>query len=234
MGRDGYSDSEHYLPTEGQARAASMPRLPAENQVRAFSHPPGAELRPPGLQHAAQSISFLCDPCWGGAPCSLSSRGQAHTGVPGRPGPLTSSLMAGREGQGLPWGRIQSSLPSAFHLPGLEMPRQEDMEDTWGCGGAVMCQGPVSCNQEHTRRHARTCTHTRTTWTYVLVLHTQTHTRAHSSAIRNLAGPRTWKQSLGWAWGQLGFVFPVWSLWGPLGRDRGVCLCVAELQRPLG
>ncbi|KAB0397917.1 hypothetical protein E2I00_014539, partial [Balaenoptera physalus] len=32
MGRDGYSDSEHYLPMEGQARAASMPRLPAENQ----------------------------------------------------------------------------------------------------------------------------------------------------------------------------------------------------------
>ncbi|XP_059245158.1 voltage-dependent P/Q-type calcium channel subunit alpha-1A isoform X7 [Mustela nigripes] len=34
MGRDGYSDSEHYLPMEGQARAASMPRLPAENQRR--------------------------------------------------------------------------------------------------------------------------------------------------------------------------------------------------------
>ncbi|PNI51092.1 CACNA1A isoform 35, partial [Pan troglodytes] len=32
MGRDGYSDSEHYLPMEGQGRAASMPRLPAENQ----------------------------------------------------------------------------------------------------------------------------------------------------------------------------------------------------------
>lgn len=48
MGRDGYSDSEHYLPMEGQTRAASMPRLPAENQVRAFTHHPGA---------------------WGGAPC---------------------------------------------------------------------------------------------------------------------------------------------------------------------
>ncbi|XP_048651295.1 voltage-dependent P/Q-type calcium channel subunit alpha-1A, partial [Marmota marmota marmota] len=33
MGTDGYSDSEHYLPMEGQARAASMPRLPAENQL---------------------------------------------------------------------------------------------------------------------------------------------------------------------------------------------------------
>lgn len=40
MGRDGYSDSEHYLPMEGQARAASMPRLPAENQVRAFTQRP--------------------------------------------------------------------------------------------------------------------------------------------------------------------------------------------------
>ncbi|KAM6149110.1 voltage-dependent P/Q-type calcium channel subunit alpha-1A isoform 2-T2 [Erethizon dorsatum] len=34
MGTEGYSDSEHYLPMEGQARAASMPRLPAENQRR--------------------------------------------------------------------------------------------------------------------------------------------------------------------------------------------------------
>uniref|UniRef100_H0WJ62 Voltage-dependent P/Q-type calcium channel subunit alpha n=1 Tax=Otolemur garnettii TaxID=30611 RepID=H0WJ62_OTOGA len=34
IGRDGYSDSEHYLPMEGQTRAASMPRLPAENQRR--------------------------------------------------------------------------------------------------------------------------------------------------------------------------------------------------------
>ncbi|XP_064416748.1 calcium channel, voltage-dependent, P/Q type, alpha 1A subunit, b isoform X3 [Latimeria chalumnae] len=34
MGRDGYSDSDHYLPMEGHGRAASMPRLPAENQRR--------------------------------------------------------------------------------------------------------------------------------------------------------------------------------------------------------
>ncbi|XP_035577910.1 voltage-dependent P/Q-type calcium channel subunit alpha-1A isoform X9 [Zalophus californianus] len=39
MGRDGYSDSEHYLPTEGQARAASMPRLPAENQTISDTSP---------------------------------------------------------------------------------------------------------------------------------------------------------------------------------------------------
>ncbi|XP_059413023.1 voltage-dependent P/Q-type calcium channel subunit alpha-1A isoform X5 [Carassius carassius] len=32
MVRDGYSDTEHYLPMEGHGRAASMPRLPADNQ----------------------------------------------------------------------------------------------------------------------------------------------------------------------------------------------------------
>lgn len=36
MGRDGYSDSEHFLPMEGHGRAASMPRLPADNQVSTF------------------------------------------------------------------------------------------------------------------------------------------------------------------------------------------------------
>uniref|UniRef100_A0AAY4C9W2 Voltage-dependent P/Q-type calcium channel subunit alpha-1A n=1 Tax=Denticeps clupeoides TaxID=299321 RepID=A0AAY4C9W2_9TELE len=36
MGRDGYSDSEHFLPMQGHGRAASMPRLPAENQVSTF------------------------------------------------------------------------------------------------------------------------------------------------------------------------------------------------------
>uniref|UniRef100_A0A8C1WNG5 Voltage-dependent P/Q-type calcium channel subunit alpha-1A n=1 Tax=Cyprinus carpio TaxID=7962 RepID=A0A8C1WNG5_CYPCA len=34
MGRDGYSDTEHYLPMEGHGRAVSMPRLPADNQPR--------------------------------------------------------------------------------------------------------------------------------------------------------------------------------------------------------
>ncbi|XP_062829996.1 voltage-dependent P/Q-type calcium channel subunit alpha-1A isoform X12 [Anolis carolinensis] len=32
MVKDGYSDSDQYLPMEGHGRAASMPRLPAENQ----------------------------------------------------------------------------------------------------------------------------------------------------------------------------------------------------------
>uniref|UniRef100_A0A8C0GYX8 Voltage-dependent P/Q-type calcium channel subunit alpha n=1 Tax=Chelonoidis abingdonii TaxID=106734 RepID=A0A8C0GYX8_CHEAB len=36
IGKDGYSDSDHYLPMEGHGRAASMPRLPAENQVRGY------------------------------------------------------------------------------------------------------------------------------------------------------------------------------------------------------
>ncbi|KAM6957182.1 LOW QUALITY PROTEIN: voltage-dependent P/Q-type calcium channel subunit alpha-1A [Aplochiton taeniatus] len=34
MGRDGYSDTEHYQPMEGHGRAASMPRLPGNNQQR--------------------------------------------------------------------------------------------------------------------------------------------------------------------------------------------------------
>lgn len=76
MGRDGYSDSERYLPMEGQARAASMPRLPAENQVRAFTHPRGWT-RAPGVQHTAQGVSVLWDPGLGEATCTLGSRGQA-------------------------------------------------------------------------------------------------------------------------------------------------------------
>ncbi|EHB14463.1 Voltage-dependent P/Q-type calcium channel subunit alpha-1A [Heterocephalus glaber] len=39
MSTEGYSDSEHYLPMEGQARAASMPRLPAENQTISDTSP---------------------------------------------------------------------------------------------------------------------------------------------------------------------------------------------------
>ncbi|XP_023575892.1 voltage-dependent P/Q-type calcium channel subunit alpha-1A [Octodon degus] len=39
MGTEGYSDSEHCLPMEGQARAASMPRLPAENQTISDTSP---------------------------------------------------------------------------------------------------------------------------------------------------------------------------------------------------
>lgn len=57
MGTEGYSDSEHYLPMEGQARAASMPRLPAENQVRACTARPRCTLHGGGtsfsLKHAA-------------------------------------------------------------------------------------------------------------------------------------------------------------------------------------
>ncbi|KAG5832569.1 hypothetical protein ANANG_G00292520 [Anguilla anguilla] len=34
MGQDGYVDTDHYLPMEGHGRAASMPRLPADNQRR--------------------------------------------------------------------------------------------------------------------------------------------------------------------------------------------------------
>uniref|UniRef100_A0AAQ4PNT3 Voltage-dependent P/Q-type calcium channel subunit alpha-1A n=1 Tax=Gasterosteus aculeatus aculeatus TaxID=481459 RepID=A0AAQ4PNT3_GASAC len=34
MGQDGYSDTEHFPPMEGHGRAASMPRLPGDNQRR--------------------------------------------------------------------------------------------------------------------------------------------------------------------------------------------------------
>lgn len=47
MDHDGYSDSEHGVPGDGQARAASMPRLPAEHQVSA-PPPPPAGLGPQG------------------------------------------------------------------------------------------------------------------------------------------------------------------------------------------
>ena len=65
MGRDGYSDSEHYFPVEGQARAASMPRLPAENQVRAFTHHPGDWTWPleSQLPYAAQGPRARGDFC---------------------------------------------------------------------------------------------------------------------------------------------------------------------------
>ncbi|XP_056144457.1 voltage-dependent P/Q-type calcium channel subunit alpha-1A [Lampris incognitus] len=39
MGRDGYSDTEHFPPMEGHGRAASMPRLPGENQTITDSSP---------------------------------------------------------------------------------------------------------------------------------------------------------------------------------------------------
>uniref|UniRef100_A0A452HJE0 Voltage-dependent P/Q-type calcium channel subunit alpha n=1 Tax=Gopherus agassizii TaxID=38772 RepID=A0A452HJE0_9SAUR len=43
IGKDGYSDSDHYLPMEGHGRAASMPRLPAENQVRGYFFEPSRD-----------------------------------------------------------------------------------------------------------------------------------------------------------------------------------------------
>lgn len=81
MGRDGYSDSERYLPTEGQGRAASMPRLPAENQVSAFTHPPEGDVGPRGP--ASGSPGHLLPPS-GRRPVWL------HLGTL-RPCPLSSS-----------------------------------------------------------------------------------------------------------------------------------------------
>lgn len=89
MGRDGYSDSEHYFPVEGQARAASMPRLPAENQVRAFTHHPGDWTWPleSQLPYAAQG------PRAGGTSAPLAAAGRVHTsGTLRGPNPLSFSL----------------------------------------------------------------------------------------------------------------------------------------------
>ncbi|XP_034151303.1 voltage-dependent P/Q-type calcium channel subunit alpha-1A isoform X5 [Esox lucius] len=44
MGRDGYSDTEHYQPMEGHGRAASMPRLPGDNQQRRKGRHRGSNL----------------------------------------------------------------------------------------------------------------------------------------------------------------------------------------------
>ncbi|XP_061892789.1 voltage-dependent P/Q-type calcium channel subunit alpha-1A isoform X14 [Entelurus aequoreus] len=39
MGQDGYSDTEHFPPMEGHGRAASMPRLPGDNQTISDNSP---------------------------------------------------------------------------------------------------------------------------------------------------------------------------------------------------
>lgn len=76
MGRDGYSDSEHYLPMEGQARAASMPRLPAENQVRAFTHPPwGWTPGPLGSNTQPRESLSSGTRAWRGDPPALPAAG---------------------------------------------------------------------------------------------------------------------------------------------------------------
>lgn len=105
MGRDGYSDSERYLPMEGQARATSMPRLPAENQVSAFTHPPAGGLGPqrPCLLKPKAS-PFSRTQAWAGSPPPSAPAHRprlAMPGVPGGPGPL-SSLQWRAERQGHP------------------------------------------------------------------------------------------------------------------------------------
>ncbi|XP_035763902.1 voltage-dependent P/Q-type calcium channel subunit alpha-1A-like isoform X2 [Neolamprologus brichardi] len=44
MGQDGYSDTEHFPPMEGHGRAASMPRLPGDNQQRRKGKQRGSNL----------------------------------------------------------------------------------------------------------------------------------------------------------------------------------------------
>lgn len=96
MGRDGYSDSERYLPMEGQARATSMPRLPAENQVSAFTHPLADGLGPqrPCLLKPRGSPSSK-NQAWVGSPALSTTAHRlrlAPPGVAGGSGPLSSPL----------------------------------------------------------------------------------------------------------------------------------------------
>ena len=118
MGRDGYSDSEHYVPMEGQARAASMPRLPAENQVSAFTPPPQGWTQgpqgpcrpavgmpwPPPSPHGPRGL-FPPGPRLKGATHTLSRRVRAlppSVATPGGPQLLPDGgHMGAREG----WGR---------------------------------------------------------------------------------------------------------------------------------
>lgn len=54
MGQDGYSDTEHFPPMEGHGRAASMPRLPGDNQVSSIL------TLPLSFYFPHMSLIFLC------------------------------------------------------------------------------------------------------------------------------------------------------------------------------
>lgn len=61
MGQDGYSDTDHFPPMEGHGRAASMPRLPGDNQVSSIlTYPPSFHV----LYLCLIIVSF---PCWKGS-----------------------------------------------------------------------------------------------------------------------------------------------------------------------
>jgi hypothetical protein len=103
MGTDGYSDSEHYLPMEGQARAASMPRLPAENQVRAFFTLPGRAPAHMGRAGPLESGSPPQRAGLGGTTCSCvhTLPPPAYTLTPGGTGLPSLSPTEAREGKGV-------------------------------------------------------------------------------------------------------------------------------------
>lgn len=166
MGRDGYSDSEHYLPMEGQARAASMPRLPAENQVRAFTRHPGGQLGPLESRLPQQPR----EPGLGRASCTLGSSIQASLplqAAPGGPGGPGREL---RGAEVLPGSGIVATanwFVSALFGGAEAGGRRGHMWESWmGMGGYVSGPGE-SCDQENT------------------------YTHAHRHALGNMAGPRT-------------------------------------------
>lgn len=59
MGQDGYSDTEHFPPMEGHGRAASMPRLPGDNQVSSILTFPLSIYPPPLLPAHPTPLSLF-------------------------------------------------------------------------------------------------------------------------------------------------------------------------------
>lgn len=87
-----------------------MPRLPAENQVSAFTHAPEVDVGPEALPPEAQGISFLFrDPGLGGVSCTLSSSKQALPGYAwGIWRPWSSELLPVEDKEkGTSLGRVQ-------------------------------------------------------------------------------------------------------------------------------
>lgn len=61
MGQDGYSDTDHFPPMEGHGRAASMPRLPGDNQVSSIL------TYPPSFHVLYLFLIIASFPCWKGS-----------------------------------------------------------------------------------------------------------------------------------------------------------------------
>lgn len=88
MGQDGYSDTEHFPPMEGHGRAASMPRLPGDNQVSSILIFPLSFYFPHFLcssslfvwkDHICKGLAYLKTYCYGFSNLCLRLYRQQHT-----------------------------------------------------------------------------------------------------------------------------------------------------------